>query len=134
MNVTTAMVLAILQPCAEDPALTDAQLIIPASRESEEEGPAGPVAADIPAGQPAEPGSLAETIPATPEEASAPAAVHHKTITREDHPNMEDAAPHHISIGLAISNHLIPTPKIVKVNSLPIGHLMAIDLFIQHCS
>ena len=61
-------------------------------------------------------------------------AAHHKTITRDDHPNMEDTAPYHIGIRLAILSHLIPTPKLVKVNSSLIGHLMAIDLFIQCCS
>ena len=101
---------------------------------SQEEGPAGPVAADIPVGLPAEVSSLAETTPTTPEEASAPAAAHHKTITKEDHPNVEDTAPHHIGIRLAILNHLIPIPKLVKVNSSPIGQVMAIYLFIQCCS
>ena len=133
MNVTTAVVLANLQPCVGDPTLTDTQLIIPANRESQEPGPTGPVTADIPAGPPTEAGSLTETTPITPEEASAPATAHHKTITR-DHPNVEDTAPNHIGIRLAILSHLLPTPQLVKVNSSQIGHLKAIGLFIQCCS
>ena len=133
MNVATAMALAILQPCAGNPTLTDAEVIILASRESQEEGPTGPVTADIPVGPPAEAGSLTDTTPTTPEEASALATAHHKTIAREDHLNMEDPAPLHIGIRLAILNHLIPTPKLMKVNSSLIGHLMAMDLFIQCC-
>ena len=116
------------------PTITGTQLTIPASRESQEAGPTGPVATDIPAGQPAEAGSLTETTPTTPEEVSAPATAHHKTITREDHPNAGDAAPHHIGIMLAILNHLIPTPKLVKVTSSLKRHLLATDLFIQYCS
>ena len=134
MNVTTAMEQAISQPYPGDPTLIDAQLIIPVSRKSQEAGPTGPVAANIPAGQPAGTDSLAETTPTTPEEALALSTAHQKTITKEDQPDAEDTAPHHIGIRLAMLNHLIPTPKLVNVNSSLIGHLMAIDLFIQQYS
>ena len=80
MNITTATVLATLQPSAGDPTLTDTQLTIPASRQSQEAGPTGPVATDIPADPPAEAGSLTETTTITSEEASAPA-----TAPTQDH-------------------------------------------------
>ena len=81
-----------------------------------------------------EAGNLTENTLTTPEEVSAPDTAHHKTITREDHPNEENTAPHHTGIRLAILNHLSPNPKLMKVKSSPMGHLMATDLSIQHWS
>ena len=95
-------------------------------QENQEEGPAGPVVTNNPAGQQAEAGSLAEATLTTPVEASAPVATYHKTITREDHPNTENIAPHHTGIRIGILSYLFPNPRLVKVNSFtdraPDGH------------
>ena len=102
MNVIIVLVLAISQPCVGDPALKDTQLINPVNRENLEGGPRGPVATNDLTGQQAGAGNLAETTLTTPEEASAPVAAHHKTITREDHSDMENTASQHTGIRLAI--------------------------------
>ena len=99
-SVTTTMVLGTLQHCVENPTLSDAQLIHPASREIQA-GPAGPVATDAPADFQAEAGSPTEATPTAPTEISSLAAVPHKTATKEDF-NAEGAALHLTGIRLAI--------------------------------
>ena len=128
-NVTTATILGMSLPCAEDPTRVDDQPLL-TSTENPEKGVVDLAATEDQASHLAGEGRHTEATLTTPG-TSAPVAAPHRTIAEEDPPDAEDAVPHHTGTRSATLCLLIP---IMMVNLIQIRHLMTKGPSTPHCN